>query len=624
MTAVAADNQTGRLGAALLSSATTGATINLGQPWTGPTVASPNFVKIIYEPPFAGIQSARYEVVTCTAVEGSALATIVARAQDGSGGPYTHGLGSIWSHGPDAADWAALASLGQANIFTEPQTLPLIDHGGESFNVRGYGVKADGQMVNDGAMNGTTGVLTSASEKFVAGDVGKLVLVTGAGVAGALLTSTIASYQSATQVTLTAVSHTAASSAYVTWGTDDTTATQALLNAVPAGSTVKNPGVLLTTAELVVPNGVHLKGTGFVALYGGAVGSGDTQFPGIWPFFLGAQIVPCTAGQNGISITATGARSDQHDVLIRFADGIAFVNTGHGFHAAPSTVRGAGHENGMVDSRWDNLTVFGHDGNHYAFYELNSNYMTGTHLRGYGGGGLFIDTDATDTPYGNAVYINPYFVVFCGGTANGVTISSSGGDGQTNLIDFYRPQVNMIPVPAGPYAGRGIASVTNAQYIWDHAPNLPNQIGMFNPDLETQFANPINNAQKTGSRSALVPTLVVALDSAVQSPSAAKTDIVQGLITLNDGYAGNIEGGGSSGSLFLKAAGSGEIGFMPGGSASVLASINLQGTLFPVQATTAQANGGNPAYVKGGVYFDTTLNKLRIGGASGWETVTSA
>lgn len=39
----------------------------------------------------------------------------------------------------------------------------------------------------------------------------------------------------------------------------------------------------------------------------------------------------------------------------------------------------------------------------------------------------------------------------------------------------------------------------------------------------------------------------------------------------------------------------------------------------PVQATTA----GAPAYVLGGMYYDTTLNKLRIGGATAWETVTS-
>lgn len=48
--------------------------------------------------------------------------------------------------------------------------------------------------------------------------------------------------------------------------------------------------------------------------------------------------------------------------------------------------------------------------------------------------------------------------------------------------------------------------------------------------------------------------------------------------------------------------------------------INQNFVFFPVQATTASA----PAYVIGGMYFDTTLNKLRIGGATAWETVTSA
>lgn len=37
------------------------------------------------------------------------------------------------------------------------------------------------------------------------------------------------------------------------------------------------------------------------------------------------------------------------------------------------------------------------------------------------------------------------------------------------------------------------------------------------------------------------------------------------------------------------------------------------------QYTTALA----PAYQKGAIYFDTTLNKLRVGGATAWETITS-
>lgn len=41
--------------------------------------------------------------------------------------------------------------------------------------------------------------------------------------------------------------------------------------------------------------------------------------------------------------------------------------------------------------------------------------------------------------------------------------------------------------------------------------------------------------------------------------------------------------------------------------------------LSPPQFTTAAA----PAYAIGKWYFDTTLNKLRVGGATAWETVTS-
>jgi hypothetical protein len=49
------------------------------------------------------------------------------------------------------------------------------------------------------------------------------------------------------------------------------------------------------------------------------------------------------------------------------------------------------------------------------------------------------------------------------------------------------------------------------------------------------------------------------------------------------------------------------------------ANLTVSGTITPQKATTAAA----PAYVKGAIYFDTTLNKLRVGGATAWETITS-
>lgn len=54
------------------------------------------------------------------------------------------------------------------------------------------------------------------------------------------------------------------------------------------------------------------------------------------------------------------------------------------------------------------------------------------------------------------------------------------------------------------------------------------------------------------------------------------------------------------------------------GNSSIVKTV-LQGVVMIKQATTASA----PAYIKGGLYFDITLNKLRVGGTTAWETVTS-
>lgn len=62
--------------------------------------------------------------------------------------------------------------------------------------------KAADRSVTDGAITTGTAVLTSATANFSAADVGTFVNVNGAGAAGAVLSSTVLSYQSPTQVTL--------------------------------------------------------------------------------------------------------------------------------------------------------------------------------------------------------------------------------------------------------------------------------------------------------------------------------------------------------------------------------------------------------------------------------------
>ena len=53
------------------------------------------------------------------------------------------------------------------------------------------------------------------------------------------------------------------------------------------------------------------------------------------------------------------------------------------------------------------------------------------------------------------------------------------------------------------------------------------------------------------------------------------------------------------------------------GSTAGTSTTTMQGYFLPPALASA------PTYVKGAVYFDTTLNKLRVGGATTWETITS-
>lgn len=65
--------------------------------------------------------------------------------------------------------------------------------------------------------------------------------------------------------------------------------------------------------------------------------------------------------------------------------------------------------------------------------------------------------------------------------------------------------------------------------------------------------------------------------------------------------------------------GTGDLGAADKLTITTAGDATFAGTIKPQQAATASA----PTYVKGAIYFDTTLNKLRVGGATGWETITS-
>lgn len=382
------------------------------------------------------------------------------------------------------------------------------------YHAKAYGVKSDGQFISDGVMNGTTAVLTSASNPFVASDVGKLCLVPGAEAGGALLTTTIASYQSAGQVTLAAASQTAVATAMVTWGTEDTAAWIALYAAAPAGAKVTIPwGYSLYRGQFMggIAKSLYLDGLGINEIWGTG---GDV--PSTSPYLAGSVLVQCQAGQNGIDITGRAITVHRRNFGIKFADGIKFANTGHGIYAVSSTMVSGGHAVGEQSSRSDTVIVFGHDGNHYGYYAINEFYLTDTHFRSYGGGVHYIECDSYETECGNAVFIHPDGVVFCRGTAHGYAIKArtSAIPGGLNLMSYFRPQCNFETRPAQ-FNGLGILDPTAAQYIWAGSlgVGVPAHIAVTDPDLETAFSNPIdfggstaNNTIRDGGYMSMTPT----------------------------------------------------------------------------------------------------------------------
>jgi hypothetical protein len=75
---------------------------------------------------------------------------------------------------------------------------------GPQYDARAYGAVGDGKYVADASITSGAAILTSPEGAFVAADQGKPIAVMGAGSSGGMLTTTIQTYTSATQVTLAA------------------------------------------------------------------------------------------------------------------------------------------------------------------------------------------------------------------------------------------------------------------------------------------------------------------------------------------------------------------------------------------------------------------------------------
>lgn len=134
------------------------------------------------------------------------------------------------------------------------------------YNVRDYGAKGDTNSTLDGAITSGTAILTSATASFTTSDVGKLVSVRGAGSGGTTLSSTVQSFTNSTTVVLTNNALTTVTGAILYYGSNDTSAIQAAINAIPSnGGCLFFPGgrYLITTGLNITGQNIHVEGQGW-------------------------------------------------------------------------------------------------------------------------------------------------------------------------------------------------------------------------------------------------------------------------------------------------------------------------------------------------------------------------
>lgn len=166
-----------------------------------------------------------------------------------------------------------------------------------AFLVESYGAVGDAQQVTDGTTTATDATLTSASNPFVAADVGKVIRVRGAGAAGADHYTTIASFTSAGSIEMTDVAVTSvAGTAVVDWGTDNATAIQAALTAcknagggvvqLSTGTYGVTENMGLTSATGVTVRGMGMQASQIVDLRAEEVGAGSGALTGAYAGLL--------------------------------------------------------------------------------------------------------------------------------------------------------------------------------------------------------------------------------------------------------------------------------------------------------------------------------------------------
>lgn len=358
----------------------------------------------------------------------------------------------------------------------------------------------------------------------------------------------------------------------------DTATLQNAINATAAGGRVLVPaGTYALDAALTITRSISIEGVSALPTFLDITGGGNSEYPET-PYVAGAVFEQTAAATDIIDITGSAVTVHLKSLGLLFATGLA--STGHGINASPSQTYGSGHDMGPTSFRWEDLYVYGHDGNHYAYVMLNPQYGSLVHCQSFGGGGFLVETDVGAINAGNLVFVHPYAAIFNNGTAHGFAHSagSNSTPGTLNLLTYIRPQAIM--------AG------ATTQTTWNDlvGVGIPKSVSAVGVDLEgTGSGNP----PQVGSGTQFIGAAYVT--------SAARWN----------GSAGSFASGpGAGGALAYNQGGDTFVGPGAGGAVTTGGTSTALGASALAAVTT---NSGSTAIGAGAVQYNTGGNNTGVG-----------
>lgn len=265
---------------------------------------------------------------------------------------------------------------------------------------------------------------------------------------------TTATYVNATTITLGVAATYSGTGVKFTIGTNDTTVIQSAITQAQANAgAVYIPAGLYLITGLTISAQVAVFGDSASGVWGNVSGAG-ANIPTVSPYLQGSVLLMAAPNTDAISATVVGNGMRLSNFGILFDPTIALWQTGHGINANANGQS----QYGQISGYWDNLLVWGTDGNHYSFRLVNPLYFTSIGISSFSGGGIHVGNASSPQPAGNATFVQPYCALYGGGSSSAISVTTDSGASYNNLLTWIRPQGIGAGTTSAPFTGTNLSS----------------------------------------------------------------------------------------------------------------------------------------------------------------------